>query len=107
MDTIKGLIERLTAKKAETLDQAKQTETDIKDTQTALDEALAARNAETEEFKEALKDDMDAVALLASAMDALTAFEKNNPSLAQISSHQRKSRQPEYSVDPDAAPETF
>merc|ERR1711977_494147 len=40
-------------------------------------------------------DDMDAVALLASAVDAMTSFYKNNK------------EDPEYAVDPDKAPETF
>merc|ERR1719498_2157471 len=107
MDTLTGLIERLTAKKGEAEADAKQTETDIKDTQTAMDEALATRNTETEEFKAALKDDMDAVALMAKAIEAITAFSKNNPSLLQTASRQTKKRDPEYAVDPDAAPETF
>merc|ERR1719235_1393768 len=71
MDTIQGLIDRLNAKK-------KETQTDIAATEDAMAEALSNRNSENEDFKAALKDDIDAVALLASAIDAMTAFYKNN-----------------------------
>jgi hypothetical protein len=66
-------------------------------------EALANRNQESQDFKDALKDDTDAVALLAQAIEALTAFYNNNKiplALAQ------KKKEPEYTVDPDKAPET-
>merc|ERR1719421_2283910 len=73
-------------------------------------EALSNRNSENEDFKAALKDDIDAVALLASAIDAMTAFYKNNKLplglLAQKKGMHGK-EDPEYSVDPDKAPETF
>merc|ERR1719389_989089 len=48
---------------------------------------------------------MDAVALLASAIDAMTAFYKNNK--LPLGLLAKKGKQPEYSVDPDKAPETF
>merc|ERR1719456_2003452 len=106
METISGFIERLNAKKTETLDEIKQTETDIDETQKAMAEALSNRNKENEDFKAALKDDMDAVALIASAIDALTSFYKNNKlPLGLMQKHGKKD--PEYSVDPDKAPETF
>merc|ERR1719327_848081 len=72
-------------------------------------EALSNRNSENEDFKAALKDDIDAVALIASAIDAMTAFYKNNKlplGLLAKKGHQSKD-DPEYSVDPDKAPETF
>merc|ERR1719236_126790 len=55
MDTLQGLIERLNAKKEETLNEIKQTETDIDETQKAMAEALSNRNKENEDFKAALK----------------------------------------------------
>merc|ERR1719191_340287 len=63
--------------------------------------------AENEDFKAALKDDIDAVALLASAIDAMTAFYKNNKLPLGLLAKKAHGKQPEYSVDPDAAPETF
>merc|ERR1719310_2077383 len=107
MDTIQGLIDRLNAKKKETQTDIMQTETDIAATEDAMAEALSNRNSENEDFKAALKDDMDAVALLASAIDAMTAFYKNNKLPLGLLAKKAHGKQPEYSVDPDAAPETF
>merc|ERR1719161_3148609 len=69
-------------------------------------EALSTRNSENEDFKAALKDDMDAVALLASAVDAMTSFYKNNKLPLGLLAKKHK-EDPEYSVHPDKAPETF
>merc|ERR1719449_530893 len=105
MTNIQGLIDRLNAKKKEIQADIKQTESDIAATEDAMAEALSTRNSENEDFKAALKDDMDAVALLASAIDAMTAFYKNNK--LPLGLLAKKGKQPEYSVDPDKAPETF
>merc|ERR1719267_303180 len=78
ISNIEGLIERLEGKKKELEADIKQTEDDIQTTEDAMAEALSTRNSENEDFKAALKDDMDAVALLASAVDAMTSFYKNN-----------------------------
>jgi predicted nucleic acid-binding Zn-ribbon protein len=120
MTNIQGLIDRLNSKKKELQADIVKTEGDITDTENAMAEALSTRNSEHEDFKAALKDDMDAVALLAQAIDALTAFSKNNKlplGLVQKkhkkhrkhSSHKHSvhAKQPEYSVDEDKAPETF
>merc|ERR1719377_73488 len=104
METIQGLIDRLNAKKKETQADITQTETDIASTEDAMAEALSNRNSENEDFKAALKDDIDAVALLASAIDAMTAFYKNNKLPLGLLAHKKD---PEYAVDPDKAPETF
>merc|ERR1712100_719790 len=101
---IQGLIDRLNAKKTEIQADIEQTETDIAATEDAMAEALSTRNSENEDFKAALKDDMDAVALLASAVDAMTSFYKNNKLPLGLLA---KKEDPEYSVDPDKAPETF
>merc|ERR1719181_1958622 len=101
---IQGLIDRLNAKKKELQADIKQTESDIAATEDAMAEALSTRNSENEDFKAALKDDMDAVALLASAIDAMTSFYKNNKLPLGLLT---KKEDPEYAVDPDKAPETF
>merc|ERR1719321_274331 len=52
-----------------------------------MEEMLAARNDESEEFKKALKDDTDAVALLEKAIASITSFYTNNKiplQLAQV-----------------------
>merc|ERR1719377_434494 len=107
METLSGLIDRLNAKKKETQADITQTETDIAATEDAMAEALSNRNSENEDFKAALKDDIDAVALLASAIDAMTAFYKNNKLPLGLLAKKSHKDDPEYSVDPDKAPETF
>merc|ERR1719478_2085793 len=106
MKNLQGLIDRLNAKKKDLNADIVKTEGDITDTENAMAEALSMRSQENEDFKTALKDDMDAVALLASAIDALTSFYKNNKlPLGLVQKHGKED--PEYAVDPDKAPETF
>merc|ERR1719387_3220007 len=63
-------------------------------------EMLAARNKENEEFKQALKDDTDAVALIGQAIEALTAFYNNNKIPLAFAQED-----PKYTVDEDKAPD--
>jgi len=83
-------------------EKLKTAEGDIATTKKAMDDLLDMRNKEESDFKQALKDDSDAVALLAEAISALTKFYKENdiPMLIQ------KKKAPEYAEDPDKAPET-
>merc|ERR1719265_3011296 len=100
---MEGQIERLTAKSTEMEEQIAATQADITATEEAMEEALAQRNQESQDFKDALKDDTDAVALLAQAIEALTSFYTNNK--IPLGSLLQK-KEPEYTVDPDKAPET-
>ena len=77
MDTLQGLLDRLDAKKKETQADIKQTATDISSTEDAMAEALSNRSSVGVDFKAALKDDIDTVALIASAIDAMTASYQN------------------------------
>jgi len=65
-------------------------------------ELLDFRNKEEADFRQALKDDTDAAALLRKAIEALSSYYKRNgmevPQLIQ--------KAPEYTNDPDKAPET-
>merc|ERR550537_515030 len=65
-------------------------------------EMLAARNKENADFKANLKDDVDAVALLESAIAAITKFYTDNKIPLEL-----VQREPEYTVDEDKAPEAF
>merc|ERR1719310_1199161 len=112
METIQGLIDRLNAKKEEVEADIKETEKDISTTEDAMAEALSTRNSENEDFKAALKDDLDAVSLIASAIDALAAFYKNNKlplNLAQTEKKHEKKHDKKHhgKQDPDKMPETF
>jgi len=79
------------------------TEGEMTDLTAAMDAAKTLRNAETEEFKVALKDDTDAIMLITKAIESLSAFYENNEqsmSLVEV----RKHKQPEYAEDEDVAP---
>merc|ERR1719316_2026889 len=65
-------------------------------------EMLEARNKESEEFKKALKDDVDAVALIGKAIEAITKFYSDNKIPLEF-----MQKEPEYTVDEDKAPEAF
>lgn len=77
-------------------------EGEIDATEKDMAELLKFRNEESADFKQALKDDTDAVALLKKAIVALSAYYTNNkidmPALIQ--------KGPEYAEDADKAPET-
>merc|ERR1719375_826761 len=77
-------------------------EASIEETKTEMKELLDNRNEEEADFKKALKDDMDAVDLLDKAITSISAFYKKN----KIPLELVQKKDPEYSVDPDKAPET-
>merc|ERR1719198_42315 len=95
-------IERLEAKKGELEKAIAEKEAEIAATNETLGEMLATRNKEVEEFRKALKDDTDAVALIGQAIDALTAFYKNNKLPLGLTQED-----PKYTVDEDKAPDAF
>merc|ERR1719230_1107849 len=74
---------------------------EIKATKKDMAELLKLRNKEEADFKQALKDDMDAADLLRQAIAALSSFYKRNkmdvPQLIQ--------KAPEYAKDQDKAPD--
>ena len=61
------------------------------------------KNEESEAFNQALKDDADAIALIAKAIVSLTQFYKNDKIPLELVQHKKE---PEYSVDQDEAPDT-
>merc|ERR1719191_1430901 len=81
---------------------ADELEGDIKATKKDMAELLKMRNEEVAEFRQALKDDSDSVALLKKAIVALSKYYKNNkiamPELLQ-------KRSPEYAEDADKPPD--
>mmetsp|Transcript_121299 Transcript_121299/g.350278 ORF Transcript_121299/g.350278 Transcript_121299/m.350278 type:complete len:579 (-) Transcript_121299:82-1818(-) len=76
---------------------------DIKETEKELKEMLTLRNEEHEGFVRALHDDERAIKIVQSAIAALSKFYESkrldSPSLVQ-------KQEPEYTRDPDKAPET-
>jgi len=65
-----------------------------------MEEMLASRNKENADFKKALKDDVDAVALLEQAIASITKFYTDNKIPLEF-----VQKEPEYTVDEDKAPE--
>jgi len=84
-------------------DEIKALEAEIADTKNTMAETLKMRNKEVAEFRQALKDDADAVALLKKAIVALSAYYKKNKIALGLA---QKAQAPEYEQDPDKAPET-
>jgi len=87
--------ERAENKKKELEDEVAKTEQEMEDLKAAMQEALDNRNKENEAFKQAMKDDADAVMLIGKAIEALNGF-YNKGALLQ---------QPEYKANEDTAPE--
>merc|ERR1719482_2222882 len=88
--------------KKELQDEIDALETEIAETKKNQADLLDFRNKEEADFRQALKDDADAIVLLKKAIVALSDFYKRNkmpvPQLIQ--------KAPEYAEDPDKAPET-
>jgi hypothetical protein len=71
-------------------------------TKADMEELLSMRNDEVAAFKQALKDDADAVHVISQAIVVMAKFYKENKIPLQLV----QVKEPEYSVDPDKAPET-
>jgi len=77
----------------------------IKKTETEMAELLDLRNTDVADFRQAVKDDTQAVAILEEAIVALTRFyDKNKIELGLVSKRQEPG--PKYTIDQDKAPET-
>merc|ERR1719265_343476 len=76
------------------------------DLQEEMDNALANRNEQNKEFKDAMKADTDAVMLLAKTIEALSKYYvKNGLALAQKKHKKHLAhKQPEYTVSDNTAP---
>jgi len=74
----------------------------IGSTKSDMEQLLDMRNKESKAFVKALKDDADAVALIAKAIVSLSQYYKNN----KIPLDLMQKKAPEYTVDEDKAPET-
>jgi len=107
MEELQSKVARLESKKGELNAAIAQTETEMGDLEQSMQSALDNRNTENAEFKQALQDDTDAVALIQKAMESLSKFYTNNGlALVEKKKHHKK-EEPEYAANPDTAPETF
>merc|ERR1719277_1046753 len=104
IDKAKKALDRMKDAEKQLRDKVKELQGEIEGTKMGMDYMLQMRNEERATFEQALKDDNDAVALLDQAIIYLSQFYKRNGiSLSLLS----KAAQPEYTVDPDQAPETI
>jgi hypothetical protein len=97
-------IDEMTGKVKELMEEIKELERAISDTNMDLEERLEMRNKEQFAFEQSVKDDVAAIDIVNKAIVALSAFYKKNKielSLAQ----KRQPGGPEYTVDRDKAPE--
>lgn len=98
-----NLIKRLEDEHAELQKKLEKTDEEIKAVEQEMSDALEERQEQMKDFKKALQDDKDAAASIGQAIEALSAFYENNK-LPQIGLTQQE---PNYTVDPDKAPEGF
>jgi len=91
-------IERAEGQRVKLEEEVAKTDMEKNETLTAMAEALATRNSENKAFKQALKDDSDAVMLISQALEVLS--EQYGPEAALL-------QQPEYKSNSDTPPETF
>jgi len=100
--TKKALNRMASSKKEVQLEIGKLT-ADIASTKKGMKELSSFRDKESAEYRQALKDDTDAVALMRGAIVSLEAFYKNN---ALVQTSEVASKAPTYSKDEDASPGT-
>jgi len=98
-------IERMEDKEKTLEDEIKALETEIKETKEDMEKQLDLRNGEVALFRQALKDDAEGVQILTETIAALTKFYKRNKIPLEL--RQKGKGEPEYTNDPDKAPETI
>jgi hypothetical protein len=94
-------IKRLEDEASAIKSEIKKLEDAISDTKKDMKDLLDMRNTAVDEFKQAMKDDTDAIALLEQAITALSGFYKKNK-IEGVAMAQKD--EPEYSANADAAP---
>jgi hypothetical protein len=97
-------IKRMKEVEKELQGEIEQLDLEIAATKKDMEELLAMRNGEVAEFRQAMKDDADAISLLKQAMAAMAEFYKRNDMKVPNNLLQKS---PEYSHDEDKAPETI
>lgn len=94
-DQLKKKKERAENAKLALEDEVTKVDGEIADLEAAMADALSNRNEENSAFKQAVKDDMDAVKLIGMAIEKLSGF------------YGFIQQDPEYKANPDTAPEAF
>jgi len=97
----KSRISRLTDERGDLKSRLESLEGEIEETQKNIKDRLDLRNKEQADFENTLKSDKEAIDVLNQAIVALTAFYKKHG----IPMTLVQQKPPEYSIDPDKAPE--
>merc|ERR1719410_3306802 len=97
-------IARMEDKEKTLENEIKALELQIEETKDEMQKQLDLRNEEVAQFRQALKDDADGVQILTETIAALTKFYKKNRIPLEL---RQKKGEPEYTNDPDKAPETI
>jgi hypothetical protein len=103
IDKTEASLKHMEMEKKETEENIQQLEQDMAETKKEQEALLKMRNEEVAEFRQAVKDDTDAISLLKQAMVAMEEFYKRNDQKVPRTFMQKS---PEYSHDEDKAPET-
>jgi len=98
-------IERMEDKAKTIENEIKALEFQIEETKDEMSKQLDLRNNEVALFRQALKDDADGVQILTETIAALSKFYKKNK--IPLEFRQKGKGEPEYTNDPDKAPETI
>merc|ERR1719192_62580 len=98
-------IERMEDKEKTLENEIKAVEFQIEETKVEMSKQLDLRNDEVALFRQALKDDADGVQILTETIAALSKFYKKNK--IPLEFRQLGKGEPEYTNDPDKAPETI
>jgi len=96
-------IARMKDEAAATQEKITSLEEAIAESKANMAELLQMRNKDSADFKRTLKDDADSVELLGQAIASIAKFYRKNKIPLALS---QKKEDPEYTVDPDKAPET-
>mmetsp|Transcript_140520 Transcript_140520/g.262071 ORF Transcript_140520/g.262071 Transcript_140520/m.262071 type:complete len:710 (-) Transcript_140520:49-2178(-) len=81
----------------------RQMKIDMQDKEGEMDEQLEMRNADHRDFAKALKDDVDAIALIERAIVALSKYYTKNK--LKLGGFVQQGANPVYAIDPEKAPE--
>jgi len=101
----RNTIERMEDRVKNLKNNIKTLEGEIGETEKEMETQLDLRNKEVADFKQALKDDVDAIAILSKTIAVLSKFYKKNK--IPISLRQTADPEREYTHDPDKAPDIW
>jgi len=108
LEELTNKIARQNNAKTELGNEITKTETAMSDLQSAMDTALADRNEEHTQYQTALKDDTDAVALLAKAIEVLASFyDGSTDKFIQLPAEKTETKKQNPDDEPESGPASY